>query len=187
MEQKQITMIEQIINGLHQSDDRMMKPLFDLYYTALCCFARRYVGDSAIAEEIVDDVFARIWQNRQAVYRADSFREYLYTATRNTALNYLKQQNSRRQLIDRWSALFYRDSMDETPLDILIVGELQVKFREAVNALPEQCRRAYRLSRFADLTYEEIADKMNISVNTVKLHVKTALKKLRIALSDFQN
>jgi RNA polymerase sigma-70 factor (ECF subfamily) len=180
-------MNEKIINGLHQSNDRMMKPLFDLYYTGLCRFARRYVGDSAIAEEIVGDVFARIWQNRQAVYHADSFREYLYAATRNTALNYLRQQNSRRQLMEQWSDQSHPDSINETPLDLLIVGELQVKFYETVNALPEQCRKAFRLSRFEDLTYEEIADRMNISVNTVKLHVKTALKKLRTALSDFKN
>jgi len=186
MNQEQLFAInEDIIKGLHRNDSRVMKQLFDLYYAPLCRFAARYVGDKAIAEEIAGDVMYKIWENRQAEYVVGTFREYLYTATRNTAINYLKQQERRRNLLDEWAEQLRYDLIEETPLDILTTEELQVRCDELINALPEQCRIAYQLSRSNDLTYEEIAEKMQISVNTVKYHIKTALSKIRAGLEGF--
>ncbi len=174
-----------IIDGLHRDDPRAMEQLFDLYYVLLCSYARRYVQDKTVAEEIVSDVMYKIWQNRYLIYYADTFREYLYTATRNTAINYLKKKKNQQKLTDSWVEQLRRELIDETPLDMLIVSELQSKHDNLMNELPEQCRRVYRLSRMNDMTYDEIAHQMDISINTVKHHIKTALLKLRIGLSDF--
>jgi RNA polymerase sigma-70 factor (ECF subfamily) len=176
---------EEVISGLHQGDPRAMKRLFEHYYVALCSFAKRYVGTDVIAEEIVSDVMYKVWQNRQTGYRAETFREYLYAAVRNTAINYLDQQQNRREMAEKWAEQLRRELISETPLDMLIASELQAKFDELMESLPEQCRQAYRLSRTGHLTYDEIAGRMQISVNTVKYHIKTALLKLRDGLSDF--
>ena len=162
-----------------------MKLMFELFYTPLCHYAKRYVASATIAEEIVSDVMYKIWQNRDAAYHADTFREYLYVSTRNTAINHLKQQQNIRKLADNWAEKLRDQLIAETPLDQMIISELQLKFDNLIEALPEQCRKAYRMSRNDDLTYEEIALKMDISINTVKHHIKTALQKLKIGLSDF--
>ena len=156
-----------------------MKRIFDLCYVPLCCYASRYVSSMFIAEEIVSDVMYKIWQNRHSGYRVETFREYLYTATRHTALNYLKQQQNLRKLTDRWAEEFRNELIEETPLDQLITEELQLKINHLMDTLPEQCRKAFMMSRMEDMTYEEIAAQMDISVNTVKYHIKTALQKLR--------
>jgi RNA polymerase sigma-70 factor (ECF subfamily) len=177
--------VEKIITGLRRDDTRAMKALYELFYAPLCRYAGRFAGEAATAEEIVSDVMFKVWQNRQSAYRADTFREYLFTAVRNTAINYLEQQLRRRELAERWAERLRYDLIDETPLDELIVSELQQKIDRLVNSLPEQCRKAFCLSRSDNLTYEEIAARMHISVSTVKYHIKTALLKLRNGLGEF--
>ena len=161
-----------------------MEGLYELYYKPLCCYAVRYVASMPVAEEVVSDVMYKIWQNRHNDYRADSFREYLFTATRNTALNYLKQQQKQKQLSDAWADMFRGELIEETPLDIMITEEMQTKLNRLIDTLPEQCRKVFLMSRLRDMTYEEIADQMNISPNTVKHHIKTALQKLRAGMGD---
>ena len=179
------TSVESIIQGLHQGNPHVMKQMFELYYAPLCHYAKRYVAVTTIAEEIVSNVMYKIWQNRDTTYHANTFREYLYTSTRNTAINHLKQQQNIRKLSDNWAEQLRDELITETPLDQMIISELQIKLDDLIEALPEQCRKVFRMSRIDDLTYEEIALQMDISVNTVKHHIKTALHKLRIGLSDF--
>ena len=156
-----------------------MKGLFDLFYKPLCFYAVRYVASMPVAEEVVSDVMFKIWQNRTNGYRADKFREYLYAATRNTALNYLKQRHNQRKLSEEWAEQLRYQLIEETPLDIMITEEMQTKVNSLINELPEQCRKAFIMSRMDDMTYEEIALRMDISPNTVKYHIKTALQKIR--------
>jgi RNA polymerase sigma-70 factor (ECF subfamily) len=176
---------EDIISGLNQDDPRAMERVIEYYYASLCSFAKRYVGTVTLAEEVVSDVMFKVWQNRQTGYRPDTFREYLFMAVRNTAINYLEQQQNQRELAEEWAEKLRYELIEETPLDALIVSELQSKLDELMEALPEQCRKAFQLSRTEGLTYNEIADQMQISVNTVKHHIKVALLKLRDGLRDF--
>lgn len=178
---------EGIINGLRQDDHQTIKLVFKLYYIPLCHYAQRYVEDSVIAEEIVSDVLYKVWQNRQEIYlyHANTFPEYLYAATRNTAINYLRQQQNQRRLVDEWAEQLRYDLIDETPLTNLLLSEIEVKYNDLIDNLPEQCRKVFLLSRAENRTYEEIASQMDISVNTVKHHIKVALLKLRNGLSDF--
>ena len=174
-----------IVEGLYSGDPSSIKRIFEFYYIPLCHYAKRYVGDAVVAEEVVSDVIYKVWQNRKTVYHAGTFREYLFMATRNTALNYLKQQQNIRKLSDHWADHLRDELIGETPLDMLITTELQSRLDELVGSLPEQCRKVFWLSRIDNFTYEEIAIQMNISVNTVKHHMKTALQKLRAGLKDF--
>jgi RNA polymerase sigma-70 factor (ECF subfamily) len=177
--------INDIIEGLLQDSSQAMKHLFDMFYKPLCCYAVRYVSSMSIAEEIASDVMLKIWQNRHhSCYRAETFREYLFTATRNTALNYLKQQQNRRKLSDNWAEQFRDELIEETPLDTMISKETQSKVESLMETLPEQCRKVFLMSRMDDMSYEEIAIQTGISVNTVKYHIKTALHKLRDGIGN---
>ena len=173
-----------IIEGLLRDSPQAMKSLFELYYKPLCFYAGRYVTSVPVAEEVVSDVMYKVWQNRHKSYHAETFREYLFTATRNTALNYLKQQQNQKMLSDSWAEGFRGELIEETPLDAMISEEMQSKLNRLMDALPEQCRKAFMMSRMDDMTYDEIAVQMNISPNTVKHHIKTALQKLRSGMGN---
>ena len=161
-----------------------MKSVFDLFYQPLCSYAVRYVQSMPLAEEVVSDVMYKIWQNRHHSYRPDTFREYLITATRNTALNYLKQQHNQKTFSDKWSEDLRGELIEETPLDLLIAKETLTKFNSLIESLPEQCRKVFLMSRMDEMTYDEIASQMNISTNTVKYHIKTALQRLQAGMGS---
>lgn len=177
--------IKEIIEDLPHNSSKAMKRLFDLFYQPLCIYAVRYVGSTSVAEEVVSDVMCKIWQNRHFNYRAETFREYLYTATRNTALNYQKQNENRKKLADNWAEQLRGELIEETPLDAMITEEMQSKLKSLMDTLPTQCRKAFMMSRINNMSYGEIATEMNISTNTVKYHVKTALQKLRAGMGGF--
>jgi RNA polymerase sigma-70 factor (ECF subfamily) len=147
-------------------------------------YAVRFVQNMPIAEEIASDVMYKIWQNRHQGYQIETFREYLYTATRNTALNYLKQQQTRKKFSDEWAEQLRDELIEETPLDAIISEEEQAKLNNMMDALPEQCRKAFVMSRIEEMSYDEIAAQMDISVNTVKYDIKTALQKLRVEMGN---
>jgi len=175
--------LQNIIDGLLQDSPKAMKHVFDLFYQPLCSYAARYAQSVSLAEEIVSDVMYKIWQNRHQNYRPDTFREYLYTATRNTALNYLKhQQQNQKMFSDKSTEELRNELIEETPLDILIAKETLTKFNSLIDSLPEQCRKVFLMSRMDELTYDEIATQMNISTNTVKYHIKTALQRLQAGM-----
>ena len=176
--------IENIIEDLLQGSAQAMKRVFDLFYKPLCSYAVRYVSSMPVAEEIASDVMCKIWQNRNQGYRAETFREYIFAATRNTALNYLKQQQNRKKLSDSWADQLRDELIEETPLDSMITEETLSKIDNLLNSLPEQCRKAFLMSRIDDMSYEEIAAQMDVSINTVKYHIKTALQKLRAGVGD---
>ena len=173
-----------IIKGLHKDCPNAMKQLFEMYYKPLCFYSMRYVVTMTIAEEIVSDVMYKIWQNRHFAFRAETFRDYLYTATRNTSFNYLRQQQVYNKAItDNWADQVRSELIEETPLDTIITNEIKLKLNDLMETLPEQCRKAFIMSRVEDMSYDEIASKMDISSNTVKYHIKVALQKLREGLS----
>ena len=171
--------IKKIIDSLIDDSPQAMKHIFDMFYKPLCFYAVRYVNNMPVAEEIVSDVMYKIWQNRHHGYRAESFREYMYTATRNTALNHIKQQQNKKKFSDIWVEELRNELIEETPSDKMIAEETQSKLYSLIDALPEQCRKAFVMSRLEDFTYDEIATHMGISTNTVKYHIKAALQKLR--------
>ena len=179
-----LNQLKDIIEDLLRDSQQAMKGLYEMFYKPLCFYAVRYVASMPVAEEVVSDVMFKIWQNRNKGYRAETFRDYLYTATRNMALNYLKQRQNQRKLSDEWAEQLRYRLIDETPLDMMITEEMQTKVNSLINDLPEQCRKAFLMSRIDDMTYEEIAAQMDISPNTVKYHIKTALQKIRAGMGD---
>lgn len=160
--------------------------LFTLYYQPLCIYAMRVVNYREIAEEVVSDVYMKLWKNREQITVHTSFEAYLYRSVRNQALDYLKlktyrpQKNEPLEAVDRSTA--YADY--HTPSDELCFNELFDEVECLVNQLPRQCQLIFRLNRENGLRYREIAEHLQISIKTVETQMGRALKLLRKRLSE---
>jgi len=186
MEQTEALIVEQ----LRQGKERAYKFLYDQHYQILCHVASQYVKDDFLAETIVGDVIFHLWDVRQSLDITTSIRSYLMQSVRNRCMDYLKSQYNQRELAMSSPGLLDFPVInyikgDDYPLGRLLEQELEGEIMKAIGRLPDECRRVFRLSRFEERKYEEIAKELNISVNTVKYHIKRALALLHEDLSKY--
>ena len=152
--------------------------------------AKGYLSDNEAAETVVGDVIYNIWEMRENLNIHTSLRSYLIRSVKNRSINYLQQEyiskeisiNSLPEYTEIESFYFIEK---EHPLEKVLESELEKTIAAAIGNLPEECRTAFILSRIYNKKYDEIADQMGISVNTVKYHIKNALSKLRLELKDY--
>ncbi|MEI9919903.1 MAG: RNA polymerase sigma-70 factor [Bacteroidota bacterium] len=154
--------------------------VFDSCYEDLCRYARTIVKDSDIAEDIVQSMFMKLWEMRESVDINTSVRSYLFRSVYNQCINHLEHKAVRAKY-DKAAGL--EAGRDEQQPGVF-PEELEENIRKAVDALPPQCRSIFIMSRYEELKYSEIADKLGISVNTIQNQVCKALKLLREALKD---
>lgn len=161
--------------------DLKMKELFTLYYPRLCYFAFQIVGDEAVAEDLVQDAFVRYWQNidkiatdDQAVYR------FLYVCVRNLCYNHLK----RRQVVRRWEGLReMRDHEDPVFVNHIIRSEVIAEVHRIMEQMPAACRQIFEMSYLEGIPNSIIAEKLSISINTVKTQKQRGIRFLRKKIS----
>jgi len=150
--------------------------LFRVFAPGLYAFLSRYVRSSAIAEDLVQDLFLAVWTHRERLHIDGSIRTYLFTAARNRALNHLKHEKIadrfRVAMLDRVDA---SDPSAPGESDFLAAMEVQT----AIDRLPPRCRLIFTMSRQQDMTYNQIACELGISVKTVEVQMGRALKSLR--------
>lgn len=157
--------------------------LFNVYYKTLCNYACSILKDIDEAEEVVQNTFFNIWKKREVLQITTSFKAYAYKAVHNDSLNKLKHAK-----VKAVYAADYKSTMNGGFADsgqILEAKELGQRINEAINALPEQCGNVFKLSRFENLKYSEIAEQLDISVKTVENHMGKALKLLRGELREY--
>jgi RNA polymerase sigma-70 factor (ECF subfamily) len=163
-------------------DDRTFEATFRTHYGGLCEFALRYTRDRALAEELVQDLFADLWTRRATwTPRAGSERAYLLTAVRNRVLNLRKRQAVERDWEENESAPDVRE-LHPRPAradQLLETAELEQRVRAALESLPERCRLVMHLRWREQLSYAEIAEVMGISVKGVENQLARGLKALR--------
>jgi RNA polymerase sigma-70 factor (ECF subfamily) len=181
--------IDEINDALAFGDCDVFEKLFYKYYVMLCYEAKEYIKDSFLAEEIVDDVFCKIWENRLTIVIKTSFREYMVQSVHYKCISHLRKLKNERTntewIEENKTERYNLISLGENPLDYIISEELEERIDFAINLLPDQYKRTFLLSRKENLKYEEIAERMGISINTVKLYIKKALTILRENLKDF--
>lgn len=158
-------------------DFSAFEALFKLHYKSLAQTAFRIVNDKDVAEDLVQDIFCKLWEKRSELQINTSVKSYLYQSTINHSLNYLKKLK-RAEIRD---VHFYSStSAEENTSDRLFaVKEMSERVQIAVNLLPGACRNVFILSRFEHLSYKQIAATLNISVKTVENQMIKALKHLR--------
>lgn len=155
---------------------------FKNHFKALHAYAITIIRDDAMAEEIVQNVFYKLWKNRETIEINQSLQAYLYRAVYNDSLNHLKHEKVKATYR---SYAAYSMSHSDNATDKTKMRELEQKLDEALKELPEQCRTIFQMSRFEELKYMQIADRLGISVKTVENQMGKALKLLRLKLVDF--
>jgi|WetSurSiteA1Bulk_404760.scaffolds.fasta_scaffold00348_6 RNA polymerase sigma-70 factor, ECF subfamily len=178
-----------LVNAIQKGDYQAFKMLFDSYYTGLCRFARGYVGSVETAEDLVSDLFVKIWEQPQIMAATISLKGYLYRSVYNSCINYLTRTRRRFENLDtetmnNLNALMPQ-SFDDVPSMVLQLAELDDEIEKAIGQLPAECGKIFIMSRKEELSHREIAQKLNISENTVKVQIYRALSKLREALKEY--
>ena len=181
--------LENILIRLKNGDEFAYKYLYDQYYSKLCRVATFYVKDTFISENLVGDLFFAIWENREKLDIIESLNSYLFTSIRNRCFNYLKQAHVQREVsfekIKETQLIYSMHSENDLPVGILIEKELEEKIELSISKLPLQTKKVFQLKRRDELSYEEISTQLNISINTVKYHMKCALQSLRVELATY--
>jgi RNA polymerase sigma-70 factor, ECF subfamily len=156
---------------------------FRTYYDALVALAAWYVGSTETAEEIVDDVFLALWTQRERWSAHESVRGYLFTATRNRALNAARDRRNRTRLLQGKTEVLPLARVEAD--SVVRERELALAIERAVAALPPRARTILTLHRQAGLSFAEIAELLRLSPRTVEGHLASALKHLRRRLASF--
>ena len=174
---------ESIGTLLAQRDEAAFEQVFKTHFKRLHAYAFTILKDEVEAEEMVQQVFFKLWERNETLSLSGSVSSYLYRAVHNESLNYIKHQKVRSN--HQLHVVYSMKNEVEHPAKKIMAGELEKKIHSALNELPEQCRTIFQMSRFDELKYREIADKLGISVKTVENQMGKALKLLREKLVDF--
>ena len=174
---------ETITALLAKRDEFAFEQVFKSHFKNLHAYAFTILKDEDEAEEMVQNVFFKLWDRNETISITGSITAYLYRAVHNESLNYIKHQKvrSKHSLHVAYSMKNETDNASKKVLGT----ELEGRLHAALNNLPEQCRTIFQLSRFDELKYREIADQLGISVKTVENQMGKALKILRTKLVDF--
>ncbi|MFL5747192.1 MAG: RNA polymerase sigma-70 factor [Niastella sp.] len=171
-----------IQQGIHAGNEQCLADLYKLFSKRLHHFARVITRSPEIAEEIVEDVFVKLWSNRHRINEVENLTVYLYVAVKNRALNAISKKA--KELI---RAPF--DDLDiETgqlvsdPYNLLVTAEMMKRMHQAVENLPPRCKMIFKLVREDGLKHREVAEILNISLNTVDVQMAIAIKKICTAL-----
>jgi len=154
--------------------------LFKIYCQRLINFSRRYVYEKEMAENIVQDVFLKIWQNRSKLDPSQMIHSYLFTSVKNESLKYLRHLDVEKKSKERVLNL---NDIEQTPDEQIDGKEIEIEVYKAIDELPDKCREIFRMNRFDKQKYAEIAVILGISIKTVETQMGRALKKLREKLN----
>lgn len=175
---------QELLDLLKQDEDLAIELIFQRYYTYLCRVVYKVVPDAGLAEDLAQEVFFDLWRKRAQLRIESSLPAYLRRAVLNRTLNHLRDQKIRFSDPDAAPPPLSRIAGAGQQLE---QEELQELIDRAIDALPDRCRAVFMLSRFEELSYQEIADHLGISVKTVENQISKALKYLRQALKPYLN
>jgi RNA polymerase sigma-70 factor (ECF subfamily) len=170
------------IGRIRRGDIRQFETLFRSSYVSLVKYAGTLIKDQDTAEEIVQDLFVRLWQDREKLNIESSLNGYLFRSVHNRCLHYFEHKKVVEKHANEMAFESELNTVD--PSDILHYKELQAKIAAILEKLPERCGKIFCMNRFEGLKYTEIAEKLSVSVKTVEANMGKALKEFRKALAD---
>ena len=167
---------EQILEKLKEDDPIAYNQLFDKYYMPLCAYSLRYCDSYELSEDIVQDFFVKLWDEKLYLKIDNPIAPYLFKSVKNNSLQVIKKK-SKYQFNDIENVV--NNLMEEDQLDFATLEEEKKKLFEQVEALPEKSKEVFKAIVLENMKYKEVAEQLDISVNTVKTHYARALKQLR--------
>ena len=160
-----------------------MKKNYKIYNLDCIEGAKKYLNDIDLAKEIVHDAFLKLWEKRDEIDSNKSVKSYLYTTIHNRSLNYIRDNKKFDKKEEKTEMLERTENWDYT--NHMIATEIEAKITQTLDSLPEKCRQIFVMSRYEELKYREIAEKLNISIKTVETQMSKALKAMRKNLAEY--
>ena len=178
----------ELAGSLKQGKEQAFHSVFVTYFESLEVFAKAYVEDKEVAKDMVQEAFTNLWDKRSSLPEKTNIKAYLYQATRNNCLNYLKrlkvQTKYEKRTLDNYNDLLLNyEALVQLNFDTISYNELQATLDNAISQLPEKCREVFELSRYEGMKNREIAEKLGISVKAVEGHISKALRQLKDQLN----
>lgn len=179
-----------LMDSIKKGNQKSFEVVFKTYYVKLCVYAFSFTKQMETAEDLVKDFFVDFWDNRENISVNSSLSGYFFRSVHNTCINYLKRNKEKNltSLVDDFSAIelqLKNPCSEEYLIGNIFAKELEEQLKNEIGKLPEQCREIFLLSRYEGLPHKKIAEKLNISENTVKVQIFRALCKLKEALLPF--
>ncbi|MEM9820416.1 MAG: RNA polymerase sigma-70 factor [Bacteroidota bacterium] len=168
---------KELLERLRSNDRDALQLLFRNYYPAICRSIYRYHKDPQVVEDIAQDLFLKIWEKRHRIQIKSSLQAYLHRMAVNESIDYLRKikRLEQKKSMPQAMAVSTMPSAEEEYLGL----ELQERINACINALPPRCQLIFKLSRYEEMTYKQIAEQLEISVKTVENQMGKALKILR--------
>lgn len=176
--------VEQWKQKIACGDEQAFRSMFNHYAPRLTAFAAAITKNKEAAIEIIDEVFVKVWRQQQKLPQILNLTTYLYTATKNTALNLLAKK-TREQPLEAFDLINVELREDMRPDQQLISSEILAKIRIAVEALPPKCKVIFKLVREDGLKYKEVAEILGIAEKTVDAQLVIAVKRIGEAVGKY--
>jgi len=172
-----------LIEKLRAGDPDSFSDIFSAYYKDMFFFAYSFTHELASAEDIVQDTFIKLWEDHEKLYVTVSLKSILLKTVQNKCIDWHRH---RKIITNHSSYIINNEPLYEYATDnYLLRSEMEGMIEKALAKLPEKVRESYELNRFEGLKYQEIADKLDVSVRTVEVRISKALELLRKSLIDF--
>ncbi len=169
-----------LLSAIYDGDRTAFDILFKRYYAVLCTYACRFVSLED-AEEIVQNLMVNIWEKRASIRISSSFKQYLFRSVYLGSLNNISQNETKKRI----EKIYYDSIIDNEYFDTYQLKELNKRITKAISDLPESYKEVFIMHRHDNLSYKEIAEKLNISPKTVDYRIQQALKILRTQFKDY--
>ena len=170
-----------ILSELQKGNERAFDAIFKQYYKPLCQFSYSFIRDQNTAENLVQEVFAKLWEKRGNIIHIDNLLSYLMGMVRNQSIDFLRKEKNSSKIYNNLRP----EKSENTTEDQISKNEFEEKLLKSITNLPERCRTAIEMSRFDGFSNKEIAQKMDISVKGVEALIGRSLKLLRSELQEF--
>jgi RNA polymerase sigma-70 factor (family 1) len=176
---------KELLSKISKGDSIAFGYLFERYYSLIYSVSFKYLKVHELAEDMVQSSFLKIWEKRVSLTQIERFDHYLFRIARNEMTDHFRKNITRDKHQQRLRELFAEEAGN--PEELLISKQNRKLIADVIRELTPQQQTAYKLSRDEGLSYQQIAEKMGLSVNTVKVHISLALKALRSFFEEKKN